>query len=179
MTALSTPSEIYNSLQAAFESLEEACLNSPDALFFEQPANKWSKAQHLQHLILSTQTSTAAYALPLFLVRLVGGKPRRTPLSYDELVAKYLQKLNEGGQASGRYLPKVIPAEIGKGRIIARWQRVTQAFLSAFERHRDERILDTYQVPHPLLGKISLRELAYFTIYHTEHHKKAIIRMPS
>jgi hypothetical protein len=30
--------------------------------------------------------------------------------------------------------------------------------------------LDQYIVPHPLLGKITLRELCYFTIYHTYHH---------
>lgn len=174
MPTITSSAEIYNSLQAAFESLGEACLIVPDNLFFDQPTDKWSKAQHLQHLIISTQTSTAAFALPLFLVRIVGGKPKRPSLSYDELVAKYLKKLNDGGQASGRYIPKAIPQEVGKERLLARWQRVTDALLKAIERHKDDSILDKYQVPHPLLGKISLRELAFFTIYHTGHHKRAI-----
>jgi hypothetical protein len=29
-------------------------------------------------------------------------------------------------------------------------------------------------VPHPSLGKITMRELLLFTIYHTEHHLKVI-----
>jgi len=33
---------------------------------------------------------------------------------------------------------------------------------------------DAYIAPHPLLGKITLRELVYFTIYHTGHHQEGI-----
>lgn len=175
MPHLQTNAEIYNALQAAFDALKDACQSIPDNTFFNQPENKWSKAQHLQHIIISTQTSTAAFALPLFIVRLVGGKPKRSSLTYDELVAKYLQKLSDGGRASGRYIPKAIPVEIGKERMLARWQRATDTFLAAFEKVKDDSLLDKYQVPHPLLGKITLRELAYFTIYHTAHHKKAIV----
>lgn len=32
--------------------------------------------------------------------------------------------------------------------------------------------LDKYILPHPLLGKLTIREMMYFTIYHVEHHKK-------
>lgn len=175
MPQLQTNAEIYIALQAAFDDLKDACLTIPDNTFFNQPENKWSKAQHLQHIIISTQTSTAAFALPLFVVRLVGGKPKRPSLTYDELVAKYLQKLSDGGRASGRYIPKQVQQEIGKDRMLARWQRATDTFLSAFEKVKEDSLLDKYQVPHPLLGKITLRELAYFTIYHTAHHKKAIV----
>ena len=31
-------------------------------------------------------------------------------------------------------------------------------------------VLDSYRLPHPILGKISLRELAIFTAFHTVHH---------
>ena len=34
--------------------------------------------------------------------------------------------------------------------------------------------LDQYIAPHPLLGKITVRELCYFTIYHTQHHLNII-----
>ena len=40
--------------------------------------------------------------------------------------------------------------------------------------HQHEEDLDRYLAPHPLLGKITLRELAYFTIYHTHHHLQII-----
>jgi hypothetical protein len=28
-------------------------------------------------------------------------------------------------------------------------------------------------MPHPLLGKITAREMIYFTVYHSEHHVAA------
>ena len=34
--------------------------------------------------------------------------------------------------------------------------------------------LDNYQLPHPILGKISLREMLYFTAYHVEHHDNIV-----
>ena len=37
-----------------------------------------------------------------------------------------------------------------------------------------EEELDTYLIPHPLIGKMTLRELLFFTVYHIGHHLKTI-----
>jgi len=34
--------------------------------------------------------------------------------------------------------------------------------------------LDQLILPHPLLGKLTLREMLYFTIYHVQHHQKQL-----
>ena len=34
--------------------------------------------------------------------------------------------------------------------------------------------LDTYLLPHPLLGKMTIREISLWTAYHTEHHYKIL-----
>jgi len=39
-----------------------------------------------------------------------------------------------------------------------------------------ERNLDRIRFPHPLLGRITARELAFFTIYHGHHHVAAVQR---
>lgn len=44
------------------------------------------------------------------------------------------------------------------------------ASLTSTMEQWEDAALDQYLAPHPLLGKITLRELGYFTIYHTEHH---------
>ncbi|NBX80802.1 MAG: DinB family protein, partial [Flavobacteriales bacterium] len=36
--------------------------------------------------------------------------------------------------------------------------------------------LDKYVLPHPLLGKLTLREMLCFTIYHVKHHVEIIKR---
>jgi hypothetical protein len=46
--------------------------------------------------------------------------------------------------------------------------------LSSKVNHFSEDQLDTLLLPHPLLGKLTLREMLYFTIYHVGHHEKSI-----
>ena len=51
--------------------------------------------------------------------------------------------------------------------------REVEALCSRLER-MDEKQLDAYLLPHPLLGKLTLREMLYFTIYHVEHHGRLV-----
>jgi hypothetical protein len=54
------------------------------------------------------------------------------------------------------------------------WNKVTTRHIAAIQKNRTEDDLDNYLVKHPLLGRITLRELCYFTIYHTQHHLNII-----
>lgn len=175
MNKPNTLEEILEDSGQAFSELAEHLKLITEDHFFQKPANdKWSIAQHLQHLIIATRTATAAYTLPKFLVRMIGGKPHRPSRSYDELVEKYLMKLQQGGQASGRYIPQPIPADKGKTILMDLWQKVTGNYMKAILQNWTDKKLDHYIVRHPLLGKITLRELCYFIIYHTRHHHKNI-----
>ena len=42
--------------------------------------------------------------------------------------------------------------------------------------HYSEQDLDKYILPHPLLGKLTMREMMYFTIYHVQHHQRLIAK---
>ena len=175
MNQVNTLEEILEDSGQAFSELAEHLKQIRGDHFFQKPANdKWSIAQHLQHLIIATRTATAAYTLPKFLVRWIGGKPNRPSRSYNELVEKYLLKLQQGGRATGRYIPPPIPAVKGKATMMAHWQKATGNYMKAIRENWTDKKLDNYLVRHPLLGKITLRELCYFIIYHTRHHHKNI-----
>lgn len=164
--------EILERSKHIFNEFTDTCLQIPDEKFFLLPGTKWSIAQNVDHLIRAVKTTKLAYTLPKFVVRIVGGKPNRVSRSYDELVAKYKLKLAQGGKASGRYIPKV---SINKKFLLLRqWQRQNENYLESLELKWKDDQLDQYIAPHPLLGKITLRELCYFTIYHTEHHLNII-----
>ena len=150
------------------------CTSLSEEHFFYQPAEKWSAAQQVKHLITATNTVSLAFRLPKFMVRMVGGKPNRDSRTYDELVAKYELKLQEGGKASSRYIPKPIHLSYGKERILKEFAKAMQQFSTALGRKWKEPQPDRYIAPHPLLGKITLRELCYFTIHHTHHHLQSI-----
>ncbi len=156
----------FNKITETFERMTEEKLFSPSA-------DKWSPAQHFQHLIIATRTSTAAFVLPKFIVRLVGGTSNASR-TYDQLVSDYRNKLNSGAKASGRYIPRSINASIGKEKLMIRWHKATTLYLQALSNQKDIHSLEKTAVKHPILQKISLVELAYFNIYHTEHHHQLI-----
>jgi hypothetical protein len=162
--------QILHESSAVFRQMTDYCITIPNDVFFKEAGEKWSIAQNLAHLIISQKTTVAAYALPKFLVRLIGGKPNRPSRSYEELVEKYSAKLSAGGKAQGRYVPKKIHPSHTRDQMLNRWLKVTEEYLEAIRKNWTNEQFDQYIVKHPLLGKITLRELCYFTIYHTRHH---------
>jgi len=169
-----TKTEIITTAENAFAGFSKACNSVDELAFFKRPDEKWSVAENVQHLIISTNTSSLAWYLPKFLVRWIGGTPNRNSRTYDELKNKYYTKLSEGGRASGRFVPKPIEIKYGKQKLLANWNKATSKFISTLNKNRSEQDLDNYLVKHPLLGRITLRELGYFTIFHTQHHLNSI-----
>lgn len=166
--------QIVERAESIFRQFSNACTAFDEADFFVQPNGKWSVAENVQHLVTSTNTTTLAFTLPAFVVRLLAGKPNRESRSYEDLVSKYKTKLAEGGRASGRFIPTRAQIKKGKGGLLKAWQQATEKFIHAIKNKTSETKLDDYLVRHPLLGRITLRELCYFTIYHTEHHLNII-----
>ncbi len=169
-----TKSEIITAAENAFTQLTQTCNGIDEVVFFNRPREKWSVAENVQHLIISTNTTSLAWYLPLFMVRWIGGTPNRNSRTYDELKDKYYKKLSEGGRASSRFVPKPIEIKYGKQKLMDNWNNATTKFIKTLIENRTEKDLDSYLIKHPLLGRITLRELGYFTIFHTEHHLHSI-----
>ena len=169
--------EIIQASKNIFNRFTTTCLQIPDEIFFLQSGEKWSISQNADHLIRAVKTTRLAYSLPKFFIRVCFGKPNRSSKTYDDLVAKYKLKLEQGGKASGRYIPKI--TTIKKFPLIQKWQKENEKYLESLELKWSDDQLDQYIAPHPLLGKLTLRELCYFTIYHTGHHLNIIkARLP-
>ncbi len=170
MPEILSKEQILKQLKVISNEFSSFCSAISDEIFFRQPAAKWSVAQNVTHLITSANMTKLAYRLPKFMVRLYTGKPNRPSRSYDELVAKYTLKLQQGGRASGRFVAKPVLAKEGKENILHTFNSAMESLSNAIQKNWNDQQLDKYLAPHPLLGKLTLRELAYFTIYHTEHH---------
>ena len=169
-----TKAEIITDAEKNFNRFSETCNSMDEELFFKKPTDKWSAAENIQHLIISTKMTALAYRLPKIIVRLFAGKPNRSSRPFNELKDKYYKKLADGGRASGVFVPKPMEIKYGKLKLMDNWQNATTAYLLALSKNRTEKDLDNYLAKHPLLGRITLRELCYFTIFHTEHHLQAI-----
>lgn len=170
-----TKQQIITASEKTFAGFSMACKTVDGNLFFKRPTeDKWSIAENIQHLITSTRVTTLAYTLPSFIVRWVGGKPNRQSRGYEALVEKYKQKLAAGGKASGIFVPKPMKINSSKEKLLAEWDKAAAKFIAALQNKTTENKLDNYLARHPLLGRVTLRELCYFTIYHTEHHLNII-----
>lgn len=136
--------------------------------FEERPDGKWSAGQNLDHLIRAIKPLQFAYGLPKFALLIMFGKTNRPSRTFDELVTKYKTKLAAGGKASGPFIPPMINFE-KKDSLLKKYSEQKQKLIARIEK-QSEKDLDVYILPHPLLGKVTLREMLYFTIYHNEHH---------
>jgi len=169
---LKSKPSIINYLNATFEVLYKTAFLVPDNLFNTSKENKWTPAENISHLVNATKMTLLAYTLPKFLPALLYRKGKGKSRTYDEIVESYRQKLSAGAKASGLYVPKKINYDRDKlsHQLLAEGEKLVQAI---DERWTEEQ-LDYYRIQHPILGKLTLRELAYFTVYHNIHHTEII-----
>lgn len=145
-----------------------------DSDFELSHSGKWSAGQQLDHIVRSTGPVNMAFALPGFLLRLLFGKANRPSRSYDALVEKYHAKLALGGKASGHFIPKSISAD-QRNQLIKKLEHIILSLVKKSENYSEDQ-LDKLLLPHPLLGKLTFREMLYFTIYHVQHHHNQVIK---
>ena len=136
------------------------------------PNEKWSAAEQLDHLIKSVAPVNQALSLPKFALKWLFGKANRPSKSYEELVEKYQGKLLAGGKAPKAFAPKKI-AFAKREKSLNRLEKLALSVSKKATICSDEE-LDGFILPHPLLGKLTLREMLYFTAYHCIHHKQLI-----
>lgn len=166
-------SELIALLETNHQTFIQLMEGMSAADFEKQVAGKWTAGQQLEHILRSVSPVSLAFSLPGFVLRLVFGKANRPSRSYEELVAKYHAALQKGGKASGRFEVKSpVPIQNRNSLVTALKRTVLQ--LSRLSTNKSETALDNYILPHPLLGKLTLREMLYFTAYHVQHHQCSV-----
>lgn len=166
--------EIAAILQGNYQAFMEEVDALSEIDFCYAPENKWSAAQQLDHLVRSVQPVNLAFGLPVFVLKKLFGKSNRPSKTYEELITKYQSKIAAGAKASGRFIPPSVSFH-QKESLLKKLSKLTTS-LSKKVNIISENNLDTYILPHPLLGKITLREMLYFTAYHAKHHQQIIER---
>ncbi len=165
-----TKQEIQRSLVENYAAFTEHLRRMPENTVHQAAEGKWSPAMQAEHLVKSVRPVTLAFSLPKFVLPLIFGKANRPSRTYDELIAKYKVKLSEGGKASKPFVPE---APKSLSAVCERLEK-SMATLSNRAESFSETQLDRLILPHPLLGKLTLREMLYFTAYHAQHHRELI-----
>jgi len=168
-----TREEICESLMQKHRAFATYISSLNDKQFLFAPPGKWTAGQQLDHIIKSVSAVRQALTIPKFILRLIFPKANRPSKDYDGLVEKYKSKLQKGGRAAGRF----IPSKLGANEKVSAAEKLNNQIqkLCNLLNHYSEDQLNTFVLPHPLLGKLTLREMLYFTIYHVQHHQRLVV----
>jgi len=138
------------------------------------PEGKWTTGQQTLHLLQSIKPLNMALSMPKFLLRYKYGKSNRLPRDYDTIVKRYHERLEDakGKTYKGSQNMKV-PTQKDKDYIINRLKVECKKLQHKTMKWKDKD-LDNVILPHPLMGKMPVRELIMWTAYHVEHHTNSL-----
>lgn len=146
--------------------------------FWSRHDRKWSPADNVHHLMISTAPVTLALRIPRLMLRVCFGVTRTPSRNWEALRSAYRDGLAAGATA-GRYAPprKAVPVEAAadQGRLVLQCEGTVLRLEKASEPWR-EQDLDRYRLPHPVLGRVTVREMLMFTLFHFDHHREIVAR---
>lgn len=165
--------EIVDQLSVTYgdfiDLINELCLEKLNFRFKE----KWSAKQQLEHIVLCVEPLVKVFGMPKTMLEQHFGKVDRPVLSYQEHLDVYLQKLKTGGKAPTQYIPQ--EGIVMQKETLVDTLRLLITELSQKVQGFEEIDLETLAIPHPLLGKITLKEMLYNAIYHVQYHKMQVL----
>lgn len=161
---------IANLLEEKHQTLFDWINNQPENVLEKGPEGKWTTGQHIVHLVDSIQKVNQALSLPSFLLKYKFGKSNREVRPYQEIVKRYQDKLKTNQEKAKAYNQKVKTPSKEKFKYLLDILQIENKKLQKKTLRWKDKNLDNLILPHPLMGKMPVREIIMWTAYHTEHH---------
>ena len=166
--------DIAGLLEEKHKNLFEWLENKPEDNWEIGPENKWTSGQHILHLVNSLQLLNNALSYPKFVLKYKFGVCNRPSRDYDTVAKKYQQKLLENQERAKKFNQSLKkPTLKERTRLLTRFQ-IQQKKLQYKTKKISDKNLDTLVIPHPLMGKMTIREIIMWTAHHTEHHLETL-----
>lgn len=140
----------------------------PEKFTYNSP-NKWSAGQQLMHVLLTLTPFPKILPSQSYIAEKFGTIDRTT-WDYATVLNNYLKTERK---APEQFVPDGVIAADQKEEIMSGIQHHIEIITSLLTDY-SEAALDTLCIPHPLLGKLSVREMFYLMSYHPLHHLKQI-----
>lgn len=166
--------EIVNLLEEKHQNLFKWMGEQPVEKWMKAPKGKWTTGQHIAHLIESIKKVNRALNFPKFILKYRLGKANREVRDYHTVVQKYQTKLAKNQERAKKFNAHIkIPSLQERKKMLTTLQ-IQQKKLQHKTKIWQDKDLDNLILPHPLLGKMPVREMIMFIGYHTEHHFKIL-----
>lgn len=172
MTTIRTKPEIISALQDSNKHMQEWFSAIPATEYFTRQGDVWSAADNVDHVIKALKPIVLALKLPRLVLKIFFGGPKHSSRPYEEVCGIYSEAISNGAKASGQFLPSEGSAqdkERAKTMQLQKAEKVIQDLVSALEKWEDN-TLNQCQLPHPIIGNLTMREMLFFTIHHNLRH---------
>jgi hypothetical protein len=148
----------------------------PTEMFVAAQGNRWSPADHVRHLTKSMRALNRGLRLPLIVLWWKFGRAAAPSRDYDSVVAAYRKRLETFDGRNNPFAPTASVATDQQSwrEEVMRYHETAVRELIRNSLRLSEKSLDKYQVPHPLLGKMTIREMLFFMLYHNLHHVRLV-----
>ncbi len=117
-----------------------------------------------------------ALGLPKLVLAVMFGRAKQGSGSYAALGDRY-QGLLAAGAGAGSFTPREVPPPANprdeRTQLVAGFADAVEQLARRIEKW-SETALDRYRLPHPLLGKLTVREMLFFTVLHIAHHASKV-----
>ncbi|PHN06915.1 DinB family protein [Flavilitoribacter nigricans] len=162
---------IARELSAAFLRVREELQSLSETAYLQKPGDRWSPAEQLEHLILSSIPIVGALGKDRDWFDQFG-PPSHPDKGHKALASHYKFVLSTGLKAPSRFVP-----ESGKvydiDQQLKSWKRLEDGIISRMDGWTEYE-LDRCILPHPALENLTMRQMLQFTTIHTYHHLSAI-----
>lgn len=145
-----------------------------DDFWLYAPEGKWTVGQHTLHLLDSTKPLNFALSLPNFIIKWKFGTSNRAVRSYEDVIKRYEERLaqNRGNVYKGSQNMGI--PEVDKKAYLLNRLQTEHRKLSYKTSHYSDKSLDHLILPHPLMGRMPLREIIMWSAHHVDHHLSSV-----
>ncbi len=173
MEGVYTKAEIAEQYDELIKRMKDLLQSQDDSMFSVSKNDKWSTGQQIEHLIKSAKAVNKGLGINKLVLRGMFGLNNRDEKSFNQLQDKFTNGIKTVGKIE---LPDYAPKHVEnhqKEEMVKKLALELKTISNHVESWKEEN-LTKYILPHPMLGKLTIREMAYFTIIHTNHHLNSI-----
>lgn len=170
--SIQTKTEVITALYDSNRHMQDWFSAIPASEYFTRQGEVWSASDNVDHVIKAIKPLVKALKLPHLALHTMFGKPQHPSRSYEEICKIYSDEIAKGAKASGRFLPDDTPVENKertKEEQLQKASKIIEELITACEKW-EEKSLDQCQLPHPIIGNLTVREMLFFTIHHNLRH---------
>lgn len=156
--------------QLLFDWLE----NQPEENWVKGPDGKWTTGQQVLHLATSLEMLNKGLSYPKFILKSKFGVRNRDLRDYKTVSANYFSKLKISQEIATKFNSTLKTPAISERKKLINTLKKEQQKLQRTTLKWKDKDLDRYLLPHPLMGRMPVREIIMWTACHTEDHTKTL-----